>query len=409
MFFDAHQRQEDSPRNTVGQHRPPLSRMVTATGLGACGGALVEYLFDPELGRTRRARIRDKGTHLAYRFRSGVGVLARDLANRGRGVVGTTRYRASRQKVDDRILHERVRAELGRYVSHPRAVEVHVAGGVVTLTGDVLKGESRRTCRALARIPGVKGIDTDWTVHRDAAGVPRMQGAGRPKRPVPELFQHRWSPTARFLTGFAAAVVWSLSGRLPRPLGYVLRAAGAVLAARAATNLPLKRLTGIATGRRAIDVDDSISVAAPPEDVWLLLSDYSVFARCMPDVLEVRRSADGRRSHWVIAGPAGVPIRFNAVETKREEGREIAWRTTEGQFIAHTGVLRLTQEGADWSRVQVRLTYNPVLGAVGHAMAALLGADPAHKLREDLMRLKSLIETGRLPVGAGGTDETGAW
>jgi uncharacterized membrane protein len=211
---------------------------------------------------------------------------------------------------------------------------------------------------------------------------------------VTELLQQHWSLTARLLAGTGAAAMWMPSRRLPRPLTWALRGTGSVLAARAATNLPLKRrLTGITAGRRAIDVEDAISVAAPPEQVWPLVSDYTVFPRFMPDVREVRRSADGRLSHWVIAGPAGMPVRFDAEETKRDEGREIAWKTTEGQLIAHTGALRLDAEAGGRTRIQLQLTYNPVAGAVGHAVATLFGADPAHKMKQDLLRLKSFIET----------------
>jgi uncharacterized membrane protein len=39
------------------------------------------------------------------------------------------------------------------------------------------------------------------------------------------------------------------------------------------------------------------------------------------------------------------------------------------------------------------LSYNPVAGAVGHAVAALFRADPKHKLHGDLQRLKTLVET----------------
>lgn len=378
---------------------PSLSCTAGAAGLGACAGALTEYLFDPDLGRTRRARVRDKAVHVVHRFRGGVGVLGRDLSNRSRGAVAEIRYRFLGRNVDDRVLCERVRAELGRHISHPHAVEVHVDGGRVTLTGHVLEREARRARRAVARIPGVKDVEANWSVHRDAEGVFQLRGGGRPRERVPELLQECWSPTARFLACATAVATVAVARRLPKPLAWVLRAGGAVLAARAATNLPLKRLSGIGAGRRAVDIEDAITVAAPVEEVWPLLSDYSVFTRCMPDVLEVRRSADGRRSHWVISGPAGVPVSFEATETGREEGRKISWRTTEGRLIAHTGTLCLTPVGEGRSRIQIRLTYNPVVGAVGHAMATLLGADPARKLRQDLMRLKSVIETGKPMAG----------
>jgi uncharacterized membrane protein len=87
-------------------------------------------------------------------------------------------------------------------------------------------------------------------------------------------------------------------------------------------------------------------------------------------------------------------VRFQAEETRRVEGHEICWETTEGELIAHAGKVRVDPEPDVGSRVQVELSYNPVAGAVGHAIAKLFGADPKHKLDRDLHRLKSYIETG---------------
>ncbi|MBF8191191.1 SRPBCC family protein [Nonomuraea sp. K274] len=385
------------PELVIEQRRSPVSRAVVTAGAGVCAGAAVAYLFDPVSGRARRARLRDRTTHATHEVRDGLGVLSRDMSNRGRGSAAAVRYRFMGRAADDRVLHERVRAELGSYVSHPHSVEVHVQDRRVTLDGDVLAAEERQARRAVQRIPGVKRVHAHWTPHQDAEGVPGLQGAGRRREPVPELLQQQWSPTARFLAGTAAACIWAMAHGLPRPISWVVRGGGAVLAARAATNLPLRRLTGINAGRQAVDVTAAIEVDAPVERIWELVSDYSGFARFMPDVREVRRSADGRLSHWSITGPAGVPIRFDAEETKREEGREIAWKSTEGQLIAHTGALRLNEANGG-TRVQVHLTYNPVAGAAGHAVATLLGANPLRKLQQDLMRLKSHVERERQPV-----------
>jgi uncharacterized membrane protein len=43
----------------------------------------------------------------------------------------------------------------------------------------------------------------------------------------------------------------------------------------------------------------------------------------------------------------------------------------------------------------VRMIYNPPAGALGHAVASLLGGDPKSRMDEDLMRFKSLLEEGR--------------
>ncbi|GAA5058684.1 putative membrane protein [Thermocatellispora tengchongensis] len=374
-------------------------RTAAAAGLGACAGAAAAYLLDPDRGRARRARLRDKTGHTVHVMRNGGGVLARDLSNRGRGVAGNARYRIAGRRVDDRVLHERVRAELGRHVAHPHAVQVQVRDGAVTLTGDVLEGQDRQARKAVRRVPGVRRVETRWTVHRDTAGVPQLQGRGRPREPVPELFQQTWSPTARLLAGCAGVTGWVMARRLPAPFSWAARGAAAAMATRAVTNLPMRRLTGVTAGRRAVDIEDAVTISAPVREVWSMIADYSAFEQCMPDVLEVRRSADGRVSHWKLDGPAGIPIRFDAEETRREEGREIVWKTVEGQLIAHTGAVRLTPEGEDRTRVQVQLTYNPLAGAAGHAVARLLGTDPRRRLREDLSRLKTYAESrARRPV-----------
>lgn len=44
------------------------------------------------------------------------------------------------------------------------------------------------------------------------------------------------------------------------------------------------------------------------------------------------------------------------------------------------------------------MSYNPPLGALGDALAHVLGVDPVHLLDEDLMRFKSLIELGKADV-----------
>ncbi|WP_433345571.1 SRPBCC family protein [Microtetraspora malaysiensis] len=386
------QPQRDRYADIVLVERSPLRRTLGAAGTGVCAGAVIQYLCDPDRGRTRRARVRDKAAHATHKMYKGVAVLSSDLPKRGRGAVAGARHRLpARSAVDDRILYERVRAELGRYVSHPHAVEVHVDGGVVTLTGDILSAEQQRARRAVRRVPGVRRVDLRWRTHVEAGDTPGLQGPSRPRRPVPELLQQRWSPSARLFVACCAALAWGLTGRLPRPLSWAARTACTVLALRVATNLPLRRITGISSGRRAIDLQDAISIAASPENIWPLVSDYRLYAEIMPDVLEVRLLGDGR-SHWVIAGPAGTCVRFDAVETRREENREIAWKTPEGQLFAHVGAVRLTPEGEGRTRVQVQMAYNPAVGAIGHAVAKLLGVDPVHKLREDLMRLKTVAE-----------------
>jgi len=43
------------------------------------------------------------------------------------------------------------------------------------------------------------------------------------------------------------------------------------------------------------------------------------------------------------------------------------------------------------------MRYGPPAGVLGHGFAKLLGVDPKTELDEDLMRLKSFLETGKQP------------
>lgn len=376
----------------VAERSVPVAGVVGATAAAAGVGAAVEYVLDPDRGHARRARLRDKAVHAAVALNHGGRVLGRDMSGRGRGMAAGFRYlTASRHAADD-VLHERVRAELGRYVSHPHSVGVDVEDAVVSLTGAVLAGEDRRACRAVRRVPGVRSVRADWRVHSAATGVSELQGNGRPRVPTIELMQQRWSPTARFLVGSTVLATFALSRRAPAPLAWALRGAGTVVGVRSVTNLPLKRLTGVRAGRDAVRVQAAVCVAAPPEAVWPVVSDYSAFPKFARDVRAVRRSADGTLSHWEINGPGGLPVRFDAEETAREDGTRIAWQTRDGQQVAHTGTLRIDPVGDGRTRVQVQLTYNPVAGAIGHAIATALGANPTRRLHDALRQLKAGVE-----------------
>jgi uncharacterized membrane protein len=47
------------------------------------------------------------------------------------------------------------------------------------------------------------------------------------------------------------------------------------------------------------------------------------------------------------------------------------------------------------TRLDIKMSYNPPAGALGHVVAKLFGADPKTKLDEDLLRMKTFLETGK--------------
>jgi uncharacterized membrane protein len=147
-------------------------------------------------------------------------------------------------------------------------------------------------------------------------------------------------------------------------------------------------------------VQKTITVNAPIEQVWELWSNFENFPHFMSHVKEVRKLDEGR-SHWVVAGPAGVPVEWDAVITDWVPHQLIAWKSVEGSTVDSAGRVRFQTLQDRSTEIDVQLSYNPPAGAVGHAVAALFGADPKRAMDEDMVRLKSLLEEGKTRADQG--------
>lgn len=177
---------------------------------GAALGAGLMLLLDPVRGNRRRALIRDKMIWAARKSRDAAGATRRDLGNRLYGAGARIRSLANRGPVDDRVLVERARAELGRVASHPRAIDVSACNGCVTLTGDVLASEVVPILSAIAGVRGVNDVENQMTAHASAAGVPSLQGESERPGRWSTWLRSGWSPTA--VLGAGATVAAAAAG-----------------------------------------------------------------------------------------------------------------------------------------------------------------------------------------------------
>jgi osmotically-inducible protein OsmY len=183
------------------------------TGIGL--GAALAFALDPNTGTRRRALMRDQLVRASRKTRHGLDATARDLTNRSRGLVASTRARWSDESVGDERLLERVRAKLGRATSHPRAIDVEVRDGHVTLRGPILAHEVPRLLVTVSNVRGVQSVANELDARGSAEGVPSLQGSAEIP---PSAFSLRgsWSPSAQALvavTGLAATGVWLASRR----------------------------------------------------------------------------------------------------------------------------------------------------------------------------------------------------
>jgi uncharacterized membrane protein len=371
-----------------------MGAMTWVSGAGL--GAGLMYFLDPERGRRRRALSADKTKRLATVVGRGVEKTKRDLANRGRGIAAVTAAHIPFQsrRAKDYVLDSRVRSGLGRWVSHPHAIDVAARGGVVTLSGDVLAEEAAGLLAAVSRVAGVDHVESRLHRHEKADDFPTLQGNGHRPQPRFELLQANWSPAARTLTGGAGCALAMYGLWKGGVRGAAAGIAGAGLLARSLTNMEFKELVGVRHGSRGIHIQKTIHIAAPVEKVYEFWANYENFPRFMRHLKEVRETGPGR-SHWIASGPGGVAVEWDAEITEVTPMRVLAWSGVPGSAVENTGNVRFDSNAHNGTRLTIQLSYQPPAGAMGHALAKLFGSDPKRAMDEDLVRLKSLLEVGK--------------
>lgn len=182
-------------------------------GLTAAGaGAAIMYMADPHEGARRRARLREAATH-ANRVAKAVGaVTSRDVRHRMSGAAAhLLAHFIERPAPIGDVLVERVRARLGRLVSHPGAIHVAVTHGTVTLSGPIFEAELEQVLKGVATVPGVIAVENRLEAHTEARHVAGLQGPGPHRMPSVAEKWRRSTPTARLMATVAGLVLLALA------------------------------------------------------------------------------------------------------------------------------------------------------------------------------------------------------
>ena len=368
---------------------------LSALGCFAAGAGLM-YLLDPNRGAYRRHVVRDKAFSALNESGTGLRRTGQYFRDSSRGLVAETRARFRHEVASDYKIGARVRSAMGRVVSHPSAVWVSVVDGNVTLCGDVLASEHKALVLAAKGARGVRSVVDQLTVRESAAGVPSLQGEPRMPPSGYGVMRESWSPLTRTFVGLTGGAMGVYGAIRHDWIGAGLGLLGLGLATRGVTNLSASRMFGVGAGHRAVDVQKTVNINAPVDGVFGFFSRYENFPRFMRNVREVRDHGTGY-SHWVVAGPAGMTVEWDAELTDFVPHERIEWQSVPGSTVDNAGVIRFQENSDGTTRVDIRLSYNPPGGALGHVVAKLFGSDPKSEMDEDLLRLKTALETGNLP------------
>lgn len=151
-------------------------------------------------------------------------------------------------------------------------------------------------------------------------------------------------------------------------------------------------------GSGGVHVEDVVIINRPVAEVYRFWRNFENLPRFMNHLESVAVRESGI-THWVAKGPAGVPVEWDARIINEIENSVIGWQSLEGSMVATAGSVHF-EETPGGTRVRVHFQYDPPAGKLGAAVARMFGEEPNVQVRDDLRRLKEILEGGT-PVGAG--------
>lgn len=204
----------------------------------------------------------------------------------------------------------------------------------------------------------------------------------------------------------AALIAYSFARRSPG--GAWLAAAGAPFVYRGVTGqCPVYSRFGIGSGARTdtrsalsgdrgIHVQELIRIERPVDEVYRFWRSLENLPRFMTNLESVTELPNGR-SHWVAKAPAGASVSWDAEIINEVPNRVIGWRSLPDSDVVSAGSVNFEPAHGDRAtQLTVRLQYAPPAGRAGAVVAKLFGKEPSQTIREDLRRLKQILEAGEI-------------
>ncbi|GII94183.1 SRPBCC family protein [Sinosporangium siamense] len=152
---------------------------------------------------------------------------------------------------------------------------------------------------------------------------------------------------------------------------------------------------GTAKARGPLQVRASIVINKPREEVYRFWRDLENLPSFMVHLDSVR-AINQRRSRWKAKGPI-VDLEWEAEIIEDRAGDLIAWRSVPGVGVSTDGLVGFTDgPGGRGTVVDVSLEYGAPGRKLAAAVARMFGEHPEQQVRDDLRRLKQVMETGEV-------------
>ena len=142
-------------------------------------------------------------------------------------------------------------------------------------------------------------------------------------------------------------------------------------------------------------------VDRPAQELYDFWANVENAPKFMSNIRKVMKTGP-KTSHWVSEGPFGKTFEWDSEEINMIPGHLIAWQTLPGSDVTQAGAVRFEPStGGRGTKVTLEVNYEPPAGALGVAVAKLIGQDPDAMSKENLRRFKQLMETGEITTTEG--------
>ncbi len=137
-----------------------IRKRLTRTLFWTSAGAAAAYLYDPELGRSRRTRLQDQATARLRQVRRQAERKGRYVQSAAEGKAEQLTQSKPTAPPDDRTLVDKIRSEvLGHPPYREYKIVVDAVDGVVTLRGELPDASAATGIEgAVGAVPGVREV-----------------------------------------------------------------------------------------------------------------------------------------------------------------------------------------------------------------------------------------------------------
>lgn len=243
------------------------------------------------------------------------------------------------------------------------------------------------------------GVGDQSTIMRMCGVREIVSGVGLISGKAPAAFA-----TSRVIGDVMDLALLGASLRSPQANPSRIAAAATAVASVAAVDVYATKLDiqdSMSRAEQDLPVTVTLAINSPPDKLYAFWRKLENLPRFMQNLESVRESGD-RTSHWIAKVPGGLRVQWQSEIVDDQPNEFISWRTREGSEVNHCGSVRFeTAPGGRGTLVRVEMYYGLPGGRMAQQAAKLFSAAPETVIREDLRRLKQLIETGEVATTRG--------